>query len=259
MIFYDFEVFKYDWLVVLIEPNERRETVIVNDRKKLLGFYEEHKKDIWVGFNSRHYDQYILKAILLGMNPKEVNDKIINEKIEGWRISDAFRNIQLNNYDVKSKKEESLKYFEGSLGNSIEESSVPFNIKRKLTEAEINETIKYCRHDVEQTLEVFLERLSDFNAQVELLTMFIILRLVQAALKCRKNALERLVHTSPRQHKVIIKTMHELLAEVRGEILIRGGKLHLVLLCNLLKERIVVHYGVVSGATPRMNAFTQRK
>lgn len=172
MIFYDFEVFKYDWLVVLIEPNERRETVIVNDREKLLRFYEEHKKDIWVGFNSRHYDQYILKAILLEMNPKEVNDKIIIEKIEGWKITDAFRNIHLNNYDVKSKKEESLKYFEGSMGNSIEESSVPFDIKRKLTEAEINETIKYCRHDVEQTIEVFLERLSDFKAQVELLKMF---------------------------------------------------------------------------------------
>ena len=171
MVFYDFEVFAYDWLLVLIEPNERRETVIVNDRAKLLGFYEAHRNSIWVGFNSRHYDQYILKAILLELNPKEVNDKII-DGVEGWRISDAFRTIPLNNYDVKAKMEESLKYFEGSLGNSIEESSVPFDIDRKLTASEIAETIRYCRHDVEQTIEVFLERASDFNAQAELLRMF---------------------------------------------------------------------------------------
>lgn len=171
MIFYDFEVFKYDWLVVLIEPNERRETVIVNDRKKLLGFYEEHKADIWIGFNSRHYDQYILKSILLGLNPKEVNDKIING-IEGWRISNAFMNIPLNNYDVMTGIDRGLKYFEGSLGNSIEESSIPFNINRKLTPSELAETIEYCRHDVEETIEVFMERISDFNAQLGLLQMF---------------------------------------------------------------------------------------
>ena len=35
MIFYDFEVFKYDWLVVLINPIEQDETVIVNDKTKL--------------------------------------------------------------------------------------------------------------------------------------------------------------------------------------------------------------------------------
>lgn len=172
VIFYDFEVFKEDWLVVFIEPNERKETVIVNDRKQLISFYESHKDDIWVGFNSRHYDQYILKGILLGINPKEINDKIIVKGIEGWRISDAFRNIPLNNYDVMSGIDRGLKYFEGALGNSIEESSIPFDIDRKLTEAEIKETIEYCRHDVEQTIEVFMERISDFEAQLGLLKMF---------------------------------------------------------------------------------------
>ena len=172
MVFYDFEVFKYDWLVVLIEPNERKETVIVNDRDKLTGFYEDHKNDIWIGFNSRHYDQFILKGIILGMNPKEISDKIIVQGIEGWRISNAFMNIPLNNYDVTNAIDRGLKYFEGSLGNSIEESSVPFDIDRKLTEREIEETIKYCRHDVEQTIEVFMERISDFDAQLGLLKMF---------------------------------------------------------------------------------------
>ena len=68
MIFYDFEVFRYDWLVVLIDLNARKETVIINDPDKLKRFYEEHKGVIWAGYNSRNYDQYILKAILCGFD-----------------------------------------------------------------------------------------------------------------------------------------------------------------------------------------------
>ena len=64
MIFYDFEVFAYDWLVVLIDLNAKQETVIINDPDKLKGFYESHKETIWAGYNSRHYDQFILKGIL---------------------------------------------------------------------------------------------------------------------------------------------------------------------------------------------------
>lgn len=172
ILFYDFEVFKKDWLVVMIEPNERKETVIVNDEPKLRSFYESHVDDIWVGFNSRHYDQFILKGILLGMNPKAINDQIIMDGMDGWRISTAFNRIPLNNYDVMTGIDRGLKYFEGSLGNSIEESSIPFNIDRKLTHEEIEETVRYCRHDVEQTISVFMERYSDFEAQLGLLKMF---------------------------------------------------------------------------------------
>lgn len=171
ILFYDFEVFEKDWLVVIIEPNERTETVISNDEERLKAFYESHVNDIWVGFNSRHYDQFILKGILLGMNPKTINDRII-DGIDGWRISNAFNQIPLNNYDVMGNIDRGLKYFEGSLGNSIEESSIPFNIDRKLTDAEMEETVKYCRHDVEQTIAVFMERYSDFEAQLGLLKMF---------------------------------------------------------------------------------------
>ena len=34
-LFYDFEVFKYDWLVVLACPETKQEFVIVNDREEL--------------------------------------------------------------------------------------------------------------------------------------------------------------------------------------------------------------------------------
>ena len=39
MTFYDFEVTKYDWLVVLIDTQAERETVVVNSKEKLENYY----------------------------------------------------------------------------------------------------------------------------------------------------------------------------------------------------------------------------
>jgi len=166
MIFYDFEVFAKNWLVVLMQITDEgeKETVIADDKEALEAFHAEHKGDIWVGFNSRHYDQWILKAILCDFNPKEMNDWIIVKGGAGWQFSSLLRNIQINNYDVMTNIDRGLKTFEGFMGNSIKESSVPFGINRPLTESEIQEVIEYCRYDVGQTMEVFLQRLDDFEA-----------------------------------------------------------------------------------------------
>lgn len=164
MIFYDFEVFKEDWLAVFIDVTRKKEYVIVNDPDKLKALYEANIKDIWVGFNNRHYDQYIMKGILLGMNPKRINDWIILEEREGWQFSRAFNRVPMINYDVMPNPPIGLKTMEGFLGSNIKETGVPFDINRKLTKAEIEETIKYCRHDVEQTIKIFLEKIDEFNA-----------------------------------------------------------------------------------------------
>ena len=66
--FYDFEVFSHDWLVVVINPIEKTKTVLVNDRDGLSRLYEERKDQIFVGYNNCHYDQYIFKGILLGLD-----------------------------------------------------------------------------------------------------------------------------------------------------------------------------------------------
>ncbi len=172
MLFYDFEVFAYDWLVVIIDMTKKSETVIHNDPDKLQKIYDENINDIWVGFNSRHYDQYILKGILCGFEPKKINDYIIIKGLPGWKFSSLFKNIPLINYDVMQNVDRGLKSFEGFMGNSIKETSVPFDIDRPLTKEEVAETIKYCRHDVQQTIEVFIQRKEDFEAQFGLLKMF---------------------------------------------------------------------------------------
>ena len=171
ILFYDFEVFKKDWLVVCIDPFKQETNAIVNDRSALIRFWDKNKSDIWVGYNSRNYDSYILKAIICGFDPKEVNDFIIKKSGKGWQYSSLLNTVQLYDYDCMSKFF-GLKQLESFMGNSIKESSVDFDIDRKLTPEEIQETIKYCTHDVEQTMQVFLANKADFDAHLNLLKTF---------------------------------------------------------------------------------------
>lgn len=172
ILFYDFEVFQYDWLVVIVETETKQEHVFVNNEQALIDFYNLHKKDIWVGYNSRHYDQYILKAIICGFKPQEINDWIIVKKEPGWKFYMDFWKITLYNYDVMTDKNKSLKQLEGFQGHNIKESDVSFDIERPLTEKEIDEVIRYCRHDVHETMHIFMENIEEFQSQMELLKMF---------------------------------------------------------------------------------------
>ena len=73
---------------------------------------------------------------------------------------------------AKKVPPESLKLLEAFMGNDIEETEVDFNLDRPLTQKEIALTMKYCTHDVEQTIEVFRYRINDFNAQIALIETF---------------------------------------------------------------------------------------
>lgn len=171
MLFYDFEVFKEDWLVVIIDTDKEIINEIVNDRSKLNEIYQANKNNIWIGYNSRRYDQYILKAILAGFNPKEINDFMIVEGKGGWEFSSLLNKFPIINFDIMTSMH-SLKQLEGFMGNNIKETSVPFDIDRKLTDMELKEVLKYCRHDVEQTMEVFLNRKEEFESHIGLIKAF---------------------------------------------------------------------------------------
>lgn len=171
IIFYDYEVFKHDWLAVFIDMVKKKVTAIVNDPEELAIFHEENRDEIWVGYNNNHYDQYIHKAIICGFDPKRVNDFIIEKGKPGWSFSSMFRNIKMINYDVMNFGDGGLKTLEAYMGHNIKESSVPFDIDRKLTEEEIQHTIEYCTHDVEETIQVFLERKNHFEAHMGLVKM----------------------------------------------------------------------------------------
>lgn len=172
MLCIDFEVFKCDWLCVVVDLSTKEEHVIVNDRQALCDLYEKHKRDIWVGYNIRNYDQYVFKAILCDFDPKEVNDFIILKKRNGYQYSKTFNTIPLILFDVMPNPPVGLKTLEGFMGLNIHETAVSFDIDRKLTKDEIESTIGYCRDDVYNTIRVFTERYEEFSSQLELVKMF---------------------------------------------------------------------------------------
>ena len=170
---YDFEVFsKADfWMLVLINYETKEKVVIVNNKNELKNFYDLHKDDIFVGYNSRGYDIWIFKGILLGMNPCFINDEIIEKDKKGYQIVKNAKKIQFYNFDVADILH-SLKEYELYMGDMIKESDVPFNLDRELTKEEIDEVIFYCTHDVEETIKVFDHKKKDFDAHLLLIETF---------------------------------------------------------------------------------------
>ena len=173
-IIYDWEVFSHDWLVVFKEPGKEH-IVIYNDDEELTRFFNQHSKYIFVGFNNRHYDDFIMKAVLSGINPKSVNDWIIIDEKNGWEFPGLnkiyFLSLDLM-CDIPGGIGLSLKEIESNLGMSIEESSVSFDIDRKLTAEEIRETEFYCKHDVDATERLFYERFDYIKSKLQIINAF---------------------------------------------------------------------------------------
>lgn len=158
---YDVEVFSHDWLVSIKDKETGQRTKIWNDNEAVKACISD--ETIYVGFNSKHYDQFIIKAIACDFTPeevKQVNDLIIGGG-QGWDcpLLQGFY-FRFNNVDIKDDMQMglSLKAIEGHLGMPVQESTVPFDINRPLTEEERKETELYCDHDVDTT-----ERLLDLR------------------------------------------------------------------------------------------------
>nr|DAI46333.1 MAG TPA: DNA polymerase [Caudoviricetes sp.] len=157
LIIYDCEVFKHDWIVVFKDSKTGSYIVIHNDNEALK--MAINNDDIYIGFNSKHYDQYIIKAIAADFTPEEV--KKLNDYImgggQGWEyppLQGFYFNF--NNIDIRDDMQQtlSLKSIEGHLGLPIKESNVDFNIDHSLSEEELEEVIKYCKYDVDSTEKI---------------------------------------------------------------------------------------------------------
>ena len=154
---YDCEVFAHDWIVVFKDYETKHFTVIHNDNQALLACIDDDT--VYCGFNSKSYDQYIIKAICAGFSPeevKQVNDWIIAGN-QGWECP-LLRGVRFwfNNIDIKDDCQMglSLKAIEGHLGMDIRETEVDFTLDRPLTREELDSTIYYCMHDVDATEKI---------------------------------------------------------------------------------------------------------
>ena len=153
-IVYDCEVFKHDWVVVFKDRKTGAYTVIHNDNEALKMAISN--ENLYIGFNSKHYDQYIIKGIAADLTPeelKQLNDYIIAGG-QGWEyppLQDFY--FTFNNVDIRDDMQNtlSLKSIEGHLGLPIRESNVDFNIDHPLTKEELDEVIEYCKYDVDST------------------------------------------------------------------------------------------------------------
>lgn len=168
ILVYDFEVFKKFWCVVIFSGEE---PFAITDQKTLVEFYDTHRDHIWIGYNSNHYDAYILGALYNGFEGSTLymasQDLIEQGKTQrGGGPPEGFIS-----YDTGDAWH-SLKQLEGFMGHSIEESKIPFDTDKEFTDEMIAETIKYCTHDVMETVEVLKRRIYDFMAQKSLIETF---------------------------------------------------------------------------------------
>lgn len=161
---YDIEVFEEDWIVVFRDPDfENNHIVIHNDNYHLRAFLDQSEIVIG-GFNNKHYDDWIVCTMLKGGSNVEVkrhNDFIIGGG-NGWEFPFIqFQKKPFQSFDLRddiADKGLSLKAIEGNMYLPIVESSIPFDIGRKLTPEELEEVIKYCKNDVDATVKLYRER-----------------------------------------------------------------------------------------------------
>lgn len=174
MYVFDCEVFKYNWLFVFKKVSTGEYTIILDDEDELRSFYEDNQTSLFIGFNNKSYDNIILKAILSKVDPAEVTRMLIGGK-QRWLVQKALgiKDYKLITMDLMQDiLGMSLKEAEGYMCMSIEESSVDFEINRPLTKEEIEETIFYCKHDVDATEKLLEKRSGYMKSKLNLVKMF---------------------------------------------------------------------------------------
>lgn len=168
---FDFEVTKYDWLLVLIKYSDKTKVTFHNNCADDIFTFIEKNNPILIGHNARYYDQYILKGIESGFSVEEVknvNDYIINGgqgfelQYDYVKLPPIWDTIQ----DVVPPK--SLKEIEANLLMDITESTISFDIDHPWNEQEYEEMLYYCTKDVEAIFPLFEARKGYFKTKYDL-------------------------------------------------------------------------------------------
>lgn len=166
---FDCEVFPYDWFFVFKNHATGEKSEIHNDPIALKMMMSGNP--LLCGFNSKHYDDYIIRAICSDMTNKEVkdvSDRIIGGE-NGFSIEFPSKTF-IQGFDLRDDMQvgTSLKSIEGALGLNIKETDVDFNLDRPLTEEECKSTFFYCGCDVDTTEKLMLLRKDYLDAKVEI-------------------------------------------------------------------------------------------
>ena len=109
IVTYDCEVFEWNWLVTFKDKESGIYTCIWDDSEALKACLDDDT--IYIGFNSKHYDSYIIKAIVAGLSNqevKQVNDYIIAGG-QGWQcpLLDGIY-FRFSNVDIRDDTQQGL-------------------------------------------------------------------------------------------------------------------------------------------------------
>ena len=170
MHIYDIEVYAHDWLVVFHDLDTGEEVSFHNGNYAVKAWLDAGERIIG-GYNSKHYDNWILKAIYHGADNgtvKAVSDGIL-AGADGWRHPFLrHKAAPWTNFDLMDDTAVPLrlKEIEGNLGLSVEECPVPFDLMRPWTPAELEQVTAYCRHDVDATVRLYHARKSYLDSKI---------------------------------------------------------------------------------------------
>lgn len=174
-VVFDLEVLPRWWCMVYTNPNDIKDLLVITSDDK--DFRAKIKSLIigncFIGFNIKNYDMRILNAILLGCDTYRIYElsKAIIEDREDYFSNYSFWN-KFNFSDLYDDwKFGSLKEFESNSGMDIMESSISFD-KENLTQADKEELIHYCKHDVIATVALLNYRKSYIDSKIALSEMF---------------------------------------------------------------------------------------
>lgn len=172
-IIIDFEVLSKGgfWMCCMKDYKTQKEHIIINDREEFLRVFNKNKGSVWIGYNIKGYDQWIMKAIILGIDPCIISEKIIEQNISPYAIDRSLNRISINIFELNNSYR-SLKELELFMGQDIRESTVSFDLNRYPTKEEIEELTTYCIHDVRMTFKVFQEVYYKYEAQLGLIEYF---------------------------------------------------------------------------------------
>lgn len=166
---FDYEVFAHDVLMVAINYKTKERRIFYNAIPNDYQTFIDTNHPIFMGYNCKSYDKYILKACLLGYSPeeiKEINDFIIgggngwDYPFEGycelppiWDLFDCIKTFK------------SLKEIEGNLRMNITETTVPFDLPTKWTREQYEEVLYYCTADVEALFPLFDRLMNSYKSK----------------------------------------------------------------------------------------------
>lgn len=172
-IIIDFEVLSKGgfWMCCMKDYKTQKEHIIINNREEFLRVFNKNKDSVWVGYNIKGYDQWIMKAIIAGVDPCIISDKLIEQNISPYAVDRSLNKIPIYIFELNDNYR-SLKELELFMGEDIRESTVPFDLNRYPTKEEIEELTTYCLHDVRMTFKVFQEVYYKYEAQLGLIEYF---------------------------------------------------------------------------------------